>query len=56
VTLTLTEFNWKGAAIQKGLEPGRREITIVEAVIRQLLVKTLWAGKELAFATVTRKM
>jgi hypothetical protein len=39
--------SWKGAAVQRGLEHGNREITIVGAITRQLLVKTLQAGKRL---------
>jgi hypothetical protein len=37
--------SWKGAAIHRGLEPGSREIAVVGAVTRKLLVKTLKAGK-----------
>jgi hypothetical protein len=37
----------KGAAVQRGLEQGSREIAIVGAVTRQLPVKTLRAGKDL---------
>jgi hypothetical protein len=39
--------SWKGAAIQTGLQPGSRGTAIIGAVTRQLLVKTLWAGKDL---------
>jgi hypothetical protein len=35
--------SWKGAAIQRGLEPGNRGVAIVGAATRQLLVKTLQA-------------
>jgi hypothetical protein len=48
--LWLSEFDldsWKGAAIQRGLEPGNIGIAIVGAVTRQLLVTTLRARKEL---------
>jgi hypothetical protein len=37
--------SWMAATIERGLEPGSRGITIVRSHIRQLLVKTLWAGK-----------
>jgi hypothetical protein len=40
--------SWKGAAVEKGLEPGDRGIAIVKAITRQLLVKPLQAGKDLA--------
>jgi hypothetical protein len=39
------EFTWKGAAMQRGLEHGSRGIAIGRAVARQLLLKTLRAGK-----------
>jgi hypothetical protein len=42
-----TEFNLKGATIQTGLEHGSRRTATVGALTRQLLVKTLWAGKDL---------
>jgi hypothetical protein len=35
------------ATIQGQLEPRSRSLAIVKAVIRQLLVTTLWAGKDL---------
>jgi regulator of RNase E activity RraA len=38
---------WKGIAVQRGLEHRRRGIVIAGAVTRQLLVKTLQAGKYL---------
>jgi hypothetical protein len=37
----------KGPAVPRGLEYGSRGITIVGVVTRQLLVKTLQAGKGL---------
>jgi hypothetical protein len=40
-------LTWKGAAIQRGLEPGNRKIAIVKTVTRQLLVKALRTGKYL---------
>jgi hypothetical protein len=46
----------KGAAIQRGLEHGSRGIAIVGVVTRQLLVKTLQAGKDLACALVICKV
>jgi hypothetical protein len=51
-----TEFSWKWAAIQAGLEHGSRGIAIVEAVTSQLLVKTLQAGEDLACALVICKV
>jgi hypothetical protein len=42
--------SWKGVAIQRRLEPGSRGIAIVGAITRQLLVKTLRAGKDLPCA------
>jgi hypothetical protein len=39
--------NWKEDAIQRGLEHGSREITIVGVITRQLLGRTLQAGKDL---------
>jgi hypothetical protein len=45
--------NWNGAVIQRGLEPGSREIVLVKAVTRQLLVKRLRAGKDLECALVS---
>jgi hypothetical protein len=36
-----------GTAVQRGLEPGSRGIAIVRSRYRQLLVKTLQAGKVL---------
>jgi hypothetical protein len=45
-----TLFNWKGATIQKGIGHGKRGIATVGAITRQLLVKTLQAGKDLACA------
>jgi hypothetical protein len=48
--------SWKGAGIQGGLEPGTRGIAIVEAVTRQLLVKTLQAGKHIACVAVNCKL
>jgi hypothetical protein len=41
--------SWKRAAIQRGTEHGSRGIAIVGAVTRQLLVKTLRDGKDLAY-------
>jgi hypothetical protein len=49
------QFGWKGAAIQRGLEHGSRGIAIVGAVKRQLLVKTLQAGKHLGCVLVICK-
>jgi hypothetical protein len=46
------EFGWKGAEIRRGPEHGSRGIAIVGAITRQILVKTLWAGKDLACALV----
>jgi hypothetical protein len=40
--------SWNEAAVQRGLDPGSRGIAIVEAVIRQVLVKTSRAGKGVA--------
>jgi hypothetical protein len=37
--------SWKGAAIEREHEHGSRGMAIVGAVTRQLLVKTLQAGK-----------
>jgi hypothetical protein len=37
----------KGTAIQRGLEHESRATAIVDAVARQLLMKTLRAGKDL---------
>jgi hypothetical protein len=42
--------SWKGAAIQTALEPESRLIAIVGTVTRQLLVKTMQAGEDLACA------
>jgi hypothetical protein len=36
----------KGAAIQRALEEGNRELATVRSVTRKRLVKTLHAGKE----------
>jgi hypothetical protein len=47
--------NWKRVAIQRGLEHGSGEIVIIEAITRQLLVKTLQAGKDLAYVVVICK-
>jgi hypothetical protein len=44
--------SWKGGANQRGLEPGSRGIAIVGAATRQVLVKTLQAGKDLVCALV----
>jgi hypothetical protein len=46
----------KGATIQGGLEYGIRGISIVGAVTRQLLVKTLQAGKDLVCVVVICKV
>jgi hypothetical protein len=46
----------KGAAIQRGLKSGSRGIATVKAVTRQILVKALEAGKDLACALVIFKM
>jgi hypothetical protein len=43
-------------ALQRELELGSRGIAIVGAVTRQLLVKTLGAGKDLASALVICKI
>jgi hypothetical protein len=51
-----TEFSWKRATIQRGLEHGSGGIVIVEAVTKQLLVKALQAGKDLACALVICKV
>jgi hypothetical protein len=48
--------SWKGAAIQRGLERGNEGIAIVKPVTRQLLVKTVRAGKDLACALVICKV
>jgi hypothetical protein len=50
------QFSWKGATIQTGLEHESRGIAIVEAVTRQLLVKTLQAAKDLVCALVICKL
>jgi hypothetical protein len=55
------EDNWSKnlqlrAAIQRGLKHGSRGIAIVGAITRQLLVKTLWARKDLACALVICKV
>jgi hypothetical protein len=47
-----SQFSCKVAAIQSGLEHGGRGRAIVGAVTRQLLEKTLQAGKDLACALV----
>jgi hypothetical protein len=39
---------WKGASVQRGLQHGSGGLIIVGAVTKQLLVKTLQAGKDLA--------
>jgi hypothetical protein len=49
-------FSWKGATIQRGLEHRSRGIAIVGAITRQLLVKTLGAGKDLICALVNSKV
>jgi hypothetical protein len=49
-------LSWKGAAIQRGLEPGSRGLTIVVAVTRQLLVKALQSGKDPVCAVVICKV
>jgi hypothetical protein len=48
--------SWKGVTILRGLESGSRGIAIVGTVIRQLLVKRLLAGKDLARAVVICKV
>jgi hypothetical protein len=50
------DMSWKGASIQRGLERGSTGIAIVGAVTRQLLVKTLRAGKDLACITANCKL
>jgi hypothetical protein len=55
------EDNWKrnrqlGAAIQRGIQYGSRGITIVGAVTRQLLMKTLQTGKDVVCALVICKV
>jgi hypothetical protein len=40
--------NWKGSATRRELEPGNKGIAVVGAVIRKLLLKILWSGKDLA--------
>jgi hypothetical protein len=46
------EDSWKGAAIQRGLEPGSILIAVIKAVTKKRLVKALQAGKDLACAPV----
>jgi hypothetical protein len=46
----------KGAAVQRGLEHRSRGKPLLEAVIRRGLVKTLQAGKYLAYAGVICKV
>jgi hypothetical protein len=41
------EFSWKEAAFQRELECGSKGIAMLETVTRQLLVKTLRAGRDL---------
>jgi hypothetical protein len=48
--------SWKGAAVQIGLESGSRGKPLLEAVTRQLLVKTMRAGKYLACARIIGKV
>jgi hypothetical protein len=49
-------FSFKGSAVQIGLEHRSRGIAIVKAVTRKRLVKTLHAGKHLAYAVVICKV
>jgi hypothetical protein len=55
-SLSQLRVRGKGTAIQRGLERRRRGIATVGAVNRQLLVKTLQAGKDLACAAVNCKV
>jgi hypothetical protein len=54
--LKKNRVSWMGAAVQTKLEHGSRQIAIVGAVTRQLLVKTLQNGKELGCALVICKV
>jgi hypothetical protein len=46
--VSVKESSWKGAAVQRGLEPGSRGIAIVTSHYQQLLVKALRGGRDLA--------
>jgi hypothetical protein len=56
VDLSQLRVSWMGATIQRGPEHRSRGIAIVGAVTRQLLVKTLQAGRDLACGVVNCKV